>query len=85
MTQDEHFKIMSEFMKKKKLSRNYDGIFLFRFTNGLYFCKQEEIKEGTDYYIDDFCRNKRADFNDVVKKYMFIKWQCLKPISELIL
>jgi len=52
-------------------------IFLFNFTDGLYFI--EYIKEVFDEFtLANFQRNQRSDFNDKEKLYYFI------PIAKLI-
>ena len=61
----------------------FDGIFLFDFTDGLYYCKSTDLVKGVDYDIDYFLRNKRSDFNDKKSKYLHINITSLHPFSDL--
>jgi hypothetical protein len=51
-------------------------IFLFNFTDGLYYIEYDEEK-FKNYPLELFCRYKRKDFNDLEKKYYYI------PIGDL--
>lgn len=70
-----------EYMLQKP---NYKGIFLFKFTDGLYGCNIEDLRENENFIIDDFKRNKRVDYDDKRKKYLFINNNFLRPYNELI-
>lgn len=52
-------------------------IFLFNFTNGLYYIKYNK-NEFDKFECKEYVRNKRSDYNDVPKLYYFI------PINKLI-
>ena len=56
---------------------NNNIIFLFKFIDGLYFIKYNKKLFDT-FEKNLFIRNKRIDFKDQIKEYLFI------PISELI-
>jgi hypothetical protein len=51
-------------------------IFLFLFTDGLYYIKYKKEKFN-EFEIKEFVRNKRNDKNDIKKKYVFI------PVNKL--
>jgi len=56
------------------------NIFLFRFTDGLYFV--EYSKELFDTFeVNDYVRNSRSDYTDHVAKHIFIPIQHLTKIN----
>ena len=63
---------------------NFKGIFLFNFDDGLYGCNITDLVENENFIIDYFKRNKRADYEDKRKKYLFINNNFLTPFDELI-
>jgi len=56
--------------------KDKNQIFLFNFTNGLYFIKYSEDLFKT-FKCQAFKRNQRIDYNDIVKPYIYI------PIDKL--
>jgi hypothetical protein len=62
---------------KIKYRKNNFIKFLFYFTDGLYYIKFNETK-FKKYKLENFCRNKRDDYNDVPKLYYYI------PVKDLI-
>jgi hypothetical protein len=56
--------------------KDKNQIFLFNFTNGLYFIKYSEDLFKT-FKCQAFKRNQRTDYNDIVKPYIYI------PIDKL--
>ena len=61
----------------KVISSNKKQIFVFSFTDGLYYIKYDEELFNT-FEKKLFVRNQRSDYNDVLKLYIFI------PIDKLI-
>ena len=61
----------------KIINGNKEQIFLFSFTDGLYYIKYDETEFNT-YEKKLFVRNKRTDYKDVLKLYIYI------PIEKLI-
>jgi hypothetical protein len=61
----------------KIIKNNKEQIFLFSFTDGLYYIKYDE-SEFNNYEKKLFVRNKRTDYNDKIKLYIYI------PINKLI-
>ena len=55
-------------------------IFLFNFTDGLYYIKYRKSKFNT-FERKMFVRNKRNDFNDLQKEYYYIPIDKLKKIN----
>lgn len=55
-------------------------IFLFYFTDGLYYIKYSKSK-FSKFEKKQFCRNKRNDFNDLQKEYYYIPIDKLKKIN----
>lgn len=55
-------------------------IFLFNFTNGLYYIKYRKSKFNT-FERKMFVRNQRSDFNDLEKEYIYIPIDKLKKIN----
>lgn len=53
-------------------------VLLFEFTDGLYYC---EYTKDMIYSVQKFVRNKRSDYNDHRKDYVYIPVEQLKPIS----
>ena len=62
---------------KIKYRKNDFIKFLFCFTDGLYYIRFNE-KKFKKYKLENFCRNKREDYNDIPKLYYYI------PIEDLI-
>jgi hypothetical protein len=56
-------------------------IFLFKFLDGLYYIEKDEDLFKT-FVKEDFVRNKRTDFYDIKKKYIFIPIDKLKKIDN---
>ena len=54
-------------------------IFLFNFTNGLYYIKYKP-KIFQLFECKDFVRNARSDYNDKQKEYVYIPIEYLKKI-----
>lgn len=69
-----------DFIQKKP---KFKGIFLFNFRDGLFGCNVKDLKLNENYYIDDFVRHKRSDFNDKIKKYLFINTDFLTPFDDI--
>lgn len=61
--------------KGKVIAKNL--IFLFNFTNGLYYIKYDKNEFDT-FECKQYVRNKRIDYKDIPKLYYFI------PIKNLI-
>tara|TARA_R110000868_G_scaffold105239_2_gene289504 strand:+ start:12787 stop:13185 length:399 start_codon:yes stop_codon:yes gene_type:complete len=61
----------------KIIDKDKDQIFLFSFTDGLYYIKYDEELFNT-FEKKMFVRNQRSDYNDKLKLYIFI------PIDKLI-
>ena len=61
----------------KVINNNKEQIFLFSFIDGLYYIKYDE-KEFSKFETKFFVRNKRCDYNDKLKLYIYI------PIDKLI-
>jgi hypothetical protein len=55
-------------------------IFLFNFTDGLYYIKYRKSKFNM-FEKKMFVRNKRDDFNDLEKEYIYIPIEYLKKIN----
>jgi hypothetical protein len=55
-------------------------IFLFHFTDGLYYIKYRKSKFNT-FEKKMFVRNKRSDYNDLQKEYIYIPIEYLKKIN----
>jgi hypothetical protein len=55
-------------------------IFLFNFYDGLYYIKYRKSKFNT-FERKMFVRNKRDDFNDLEKEYIYIPIDKLKKIN----
>lgn len=67
--------------EKKILNRKNDNIiFLFYFTDGLYYIKFDK-KKFNIYKKDLFCRNARIDYNDMPSLYYYIPVTDLKKID----
>ena len=54
-------------------------IFIFAFTDGVYYIKYRKSKFDT-FETKPFLRNKRTDYNDIKKDYIFIPIEKLKKI-----
>lgn len=61
----------------KIINSNKSQIFLFSFTDGLYYIKYDDELFNT-FEKKLFVRNQRSDYNDTLKPYVFI------PIDKLI-
>jgi len=59
---------------------NENIIFLFNFTDGLYYIKYKKSKFDK-FECKEFVRHKRIDFNDKPKLYYFIPINKLKKID----
>jgi hypothetical protein len=55
-------------------------IFLFNFTDGLYYIKYKS-KKFENFECKEFVRNKRCDYNDKQKEYVYIPIEYLKKIE----
>jgi hypothetical protein len=55
-------------------------IFLFNFTDGLYYIKYKKTKFSS-FECKQFVRNTRSDYNDKQKEYVYIPIECLKKIN----
>jgi hypothetical protein len=55
-------------------------IFLFHFTDGLYYIKYRKSKFNT-FEKKMFVRNKRSDYDDLEKEYIYIPIEHLKKIN----
>jgi hypothetical protein len=55
-------------------------IFLFDFTDGLYYIKYKH-KKFENFECKEFVRNKRSDYNDKQKEYIYIPIEYLKKIE----
>ena len=64
-------------LPESKIKYNKYIYFLFNFTDGLYYIKYEPNIFST-FKVEKFCRNKRSDYNDTPKNYIYI------PITSLI-
>ena len=67
-----------------RLHPKFKGVFLFSFEDGLYGCFTDDLVEGDNYTVDNFQRNPITDFDDKLKKYLFIKTTFLTPFDEMI-
>ena len=65
---------------KIKYRKNNYIKFLFYFTDGLYYIRYSE-KKFKKYKLENFCRNKREDYNDKPKPYYYIPVKDLKKID----
>ena len=63
--------------------RDYTGIFLFNFTDGLFGVNVNDLVRDENYTVAPFRRNRRADFNDVSKLYLHINVDVLRPYNQL--
>jgi hypothetical protein len=61
--------------------QNNNCILLFDFSDGLYFIKYDKVLFDT-FQRNLFVRNKRLDFHDVEKEYLFIPINKLTYIEE---
>jgi hypothetical protein len=55
-------------------------IFLFNFTDSLYYIKYKS-KKFENFECKEFVRNKRSDYNDKQKEYIYIPIEYLKKIN----
>jgi len=62
-----------------KIIKGNKQIFLFSFTDGLYYIKKN-MKLFNTFDLLDFCRNKRIDYNDKTQLYYYIPIDKLKKI-----
>jgi len=60
-----------------KIIKGKNQIFLFDFKDGLFYIHYTK-KEFKQFKLEEFCRNKRTDYNDKKNLYYFI------PIENLI-
>lgn len=72
-------KFATTLLPADKILKNIEQkqIFIFNFTDGLYYIEYDENKFN-NYPNEKFVRNKRNDFNDLYKPYYYI------PINDLI-
>lgn len=66
-----------------KIINGRPQVFLFKFLDGLYYIEKDEELFKT-FVKEDFVRNKRTDFYDIKKKYIFIPIDKLKKIENVI-
>lgn len=55
-------------------------IFLFNFTDGLYYIRYSE-KKFSKFECKEFCRHKRFDYNDKPRPYYYIPIEKLKKVE----
>lgn len=76
--QNEYTKYPTTLIPADKICKRI--IFLFNFTDGLYYIKYRKSKFNT-FEKKMFVRNQRSDFNDLQKEYIYIPVDKLKKIN----
>ena len=72
-----------DFLIKEKRDNNIRGIFLFKFTDGLYYVEVSDLIEGVNYNVKGHQRLYRADVNDKLKDTLYIDHCIVKPIEDI--
>lgn len=66
---------------KSKILKDSKQIFLFNFTDGLYYIEYDKYIFDS-FKLDYFCRFRRSDYKDEAQLYYFIPIESLRPIIK---